>query len=153
MKVIRGDLIEEALNGTFNLIIHGCNCHCTMGAGIARGIKTIFPEAYQVDCTTRKGDMTKLGTISCATVERDGRELVIVNAYTQFDYSGADFLVDYDAVRECMKAVKKQFSGKRIAYPKIGAGLAGGQWSVISLIIKEELAGEDHTLVEFVPNK
>jgi len=31
----------------------------------------------------------------------------------------------------------------------IGAGLAGGDWGVISTIIKEELEGEDHTLVLF----
>ncbi|MFT4514409.1 MAG: hypothetical protein ACI91B_003118 [Planctomycetota bacterium] len=27
--------------------------------------------------------------------------------------------------------------------------MAGGDWSVIAAIIEEELAGEDHTLVEF----
>lgn len=153
MKVIQGDLIQAALDGKFDLIIHGCNCHCTMAAGIARGIRGSFPEAYEADCKTRKGDMTKLGTLSTARVKRGGHELVIVNAYTQFDYSGADVLVDYDAVRESMKAVKKHFSGKRIAYPKIGAELAGGKWPQIASIIKEELAEEDHTLVEFVPNR
>jgi O-acetyl-ADP-ribose deacetylase (regulator of RNase III) len=39
------------------------------------------------------------------------------------------------------------FSGKRIGYPKIGAGLAGGDWNIISSIIDKELIGEDHTLV------
>jgi len=29
----------------------------------------------------------------------------------------------------------------------IGAGLAGGDWTVISKIINKELEGEDHTLV------
>jgi len=48
-----------------------------------------------------------------------------------------------------MNSVKAQFSGKRIAYPKIGAGLAGGDWDIIRGIIDEELAGEDHTYVEF----
>ena len=33
----------------------------------------------------------------------------------------------------------------------IGAGLAGGDWKVISKIISEELQGEDYTLVEFAP--
>jgi O-acetyl-ADP-ribose deacetylase (regulator of RNase III) len=39
------------------------------------------------------------------------------------------------------------FAGKRIGYPKIGAGLAGGDWSIIEEIIDRELEGEDHTLV------
>jgi hypothetical protein len=48
-----------------------------------------------------------------------------------------------------MNTVATQFPGKRIGYPKIGAGLAKGDWSVISAIIDEELVGQDHTLVEF----
>ena len=48
-----------------------------------------------------------------------------------------------------MRAVKSRFPGKRIGYPKIGPGLAGGDWEIIRLLIEEELAGEDHTYVEF----
>lgn len=48
-----------------------------------------------------------------------------------------------------MKAVKNGYSGLRIGYPRIGAGLAHGNWEVIEKIIREELRGEDHTLVEF----
>jgi O-acetyl-ADP-ribose deacetylase (regulator of RNase III) len=59
--------------------------------------------------------------------------------------------VDYDAVRSVMRGVKEAFAGKRIGYPKIGAGLAGGDWAKIAAIIEEELAGEDHAVVEFVP--
>ena len=44
-----------------------------------------------------------------------------------------------------------QFGGKRIGYPLIGAGLAGGDWQIISAIINEELVGENHTLVRFAP--
>jgi O-acetyl-ADP-ribose deacetylase (regulator of RNase III) len=31
MKVIKGDLIQLAKDGKFDLIVHGCNCFCTMG--------------------------------------------------------------------------------------------------------------------------
>ena len=40
-------------------------------------------------------------------------------------------------------------AGKRIGLPRIGAGLAGGDWPTIRAIVDEELAGEDVTLVEF----
>ena len=39
MNKIKGDLIKFAINGKFDVIIHGCNCFCTMGAGIAKTIK------------------------------------------------------------------------------------------------------------------
>jgi len=45
--------------------------------------------------------------------------------------------------------VKQDFSGQRIAYPAIGAGLAGGNWLPIAAIIAEALAGENHVFVEW----
>lgn len=150
MKIVRGDLLKLALDGEFDVIIHGCNCHCTMGAGIAKAIRSTFPEAYAADRKTIKGDKNKLGTFSFATVERNGCEITIVNGYTQFHWRGPGMLADYDAIRSVMRTVKSRLLGKRIGYPKIGAGLAKGDWNVISQIIGEELDGEDHTLVEYV---
>jgi O-acetyl-ADP-ribose deacetylase (regulator of RNase III) len=150
MNTLQGDLIQLALDGRFDVIVHGCNCFCTMGAGIAKAIKQTFPEAFDADQRTGKGDRAKLGTFSQATVTRHGRAITVVNAYTQFDYRGGGVLVDYDAVRSVMRGVKRAFAGKRIGYPKIGAGLAGGDWAKIAAIIEEELAGEEHAAVEFV---
>lgn len=59
--------------------------------------------------------------------------------------------MNYDAVRACMGEIKSTFPGRRIGYPRIGAGLGGGDWETISDIIREELSGEDHALVEFAP--
>ena len=149
MNVVRGDLIKLALAGEFDVIIHGCNCQCAMGAGIAKAIKSTFPEAYQADLETEKGSRDKLGTISYAAVVRNERTIIVVNGYTQFHWRGSGVLADYDAIRFVMRAVKSRFSEKRIGYPKIGGGLAKGDWGVISNIIDVELAGEDHTLVEY----
>jgi O-acetyl-ADP-ribose deacetylase (regulator of RNase III) len=118
-----------------------------MGAGIAKVIKATFPEAYEADAKTAKGDRNKLGTISFANVERNNHTLTIVNGYTQLHWRGSGVLVDYDAMRSVMRKVKEEFSGKRIGYPKIGAGLAKGDWQIISQIIDEELEEEDHKLV------
>ena len=138
-----------AVNGDFDVIVHGCNCQCAMGAGIAKAIKEVFPEAYKADRSTEKGSKTKLGTISFAVVTRGGNETIVVNAYTQFHWRGKGVLADYDAIRNSFKEIKKRFSGKCIGYPKIGAGLAGGNWRRISEIIDQELEGEDHTLVVY----
>lgn len=151
MKVTQGDLIKKAKEGKFDLIVHGCNCFCTMGAGIAKGIKSEFSGAFDADQATTKGSREKLGTCSFAKIEREGIDLIVVNAYTQFDYRGRGAKADYDAIRSCMKWIKENFEGKRIGLPKIGAGLAGGDWEKISQIIDEELAGEDVTLVEYKP--
>ncbi|WP_423973293.1 macro domain-containing protein, partial [Kingella oralis] len=150
MQTRSGDLIALALAGEFDVIIHGCNCQHTMGAGIAKQIKSHFPAAYAADCATPKG-ASKLGQISSAQVEANGRTLIIVNAYTQNHWRGKGILADYAAIRAAMRQVKAQFAGKRIGYPKIGAGLARGDWATIAQIIDEELAGEQHTLVVYEP--
>jgi len=149
VKVIRGDLLELALDGRFDVIVHGCNCMCQMGKGIALSIKNQFPEAYEADKRTTRGDRGKLGTITTAEIARGDAKFVVVNAYTQFDYKPPGPNVDYDAIRAAMREIKRQFGGRRIGYPRIGAGLAGGDWQRIAAIIDGELAGEDHTLVEF----
>ncbi len=147
MNKVKGDLIALALDGQFDVIIHGCNCFCTMSAGIARAILDEFPEAYTADLVTTKGDRNKLGDYSFATVKRGDKTITIINGYTQFHYQGASDLVDYEAMQSLFKKVKQHYSGKRIGYPKIGAGLAGGNWERISAIIDQELADEDHSLV------
>ena len=151
MKTVDGDLIKLALEGNFDVIIHGCNCFSTMGAGIAKGIKTEFPEAFKADANTEKGSKEKLGTYSSVTVSRNGHEITIINAYTQHHWRGRGIKADYDAIQKVFASVKQSHSGKRIGYPLIGAGLAGGDWSVISNIISSQLAGENHTLVKFAP--
>jgi len=149
MKTVEGDLVKLAREGAFDVIVHGCNCYCEMGAGIAKAIREAFPEACEADRETPKGDIGKLGTYSCATVETEWGPLTVVNAYTQYGYRGRRRLADYGAIRRAFRKIKRDFSGKRIGHPKIGAGLAGGDWETIAAIIDEELQGEDHTLVVF----
>ncbi len=148
MKVVIGDLLVLAEQGQFDVIVHGCNCFCTMSAGIAKAIKAQFPEAYQADLQTISGDRGKLGSYSQAKIQRDGVEFIIINAYSQFDWRGRGLKADYDAIRQVFQGIKAEFSGLKIAYPLIGAGLAHGDWSIISQIIEDELQGEAHTLVK-----
>jgi len=120
-----------------------------MGAGIAKTIKQVFPSAYQADLETVVGDKAKLGTYSVAQVEVNTKPLAIVNAYTQYQWRGKGPNADYEAIRQVFRCVKREYAGKRIGYPAIGAGLAGGDWSVITKIIEEELAGEEHVFVQW----
>ena len=170
MKIEHGDLLALAQDGKFDVIVHGCNCFCTMGAGIAKSIKHQFPAAYEADLLTHEGDPNKLGTYTSAVVscqpkkkasknDETTSQLTIINAYTQYYWKPREKIVNgrrrlirpvnYDAIRLAFRNIKQEYSGKRVGYPKIGAGLAGGDWQVISRIIDEELEGEDHTLVVY----
>jgi len=145
MKTIKGDLIQLAKQGMFDVIVHGCNCFCQMGAGIARQVREQCPNAYLADRNTIPGDKSKLGKLSWGGPEKEG--FICVNAYTQYGYSRNKVDVDYDSVKECFKRIAEQFSDKTIGIPMIGAGLAGGDWNTICAIIEEELEDVDLTLV------
>jgi O-acetyl-ADP-ribose deacetylase (regulator of RNase III) len=147
IKYVKGNLITLAKEGNFDLISHGCNCFCCMGAGIAKDIKREFPGAYQADCKTSNGKRSKLGTCSFA----EWNNIIIVNAYTQHHWKGSGVKVKYGAIRSCLKWIKKTYPGKRIGLPRIGCGLAGGDWSKVEAIIEEVLGDEDVTVVNFVP--
>ena len=156
MKTIKGDLVKLALDGEFDVIVHGCNCFCTMGAGIARQIAETFPMAEKVDRATISGDKDKLG---CCTISwhyrEDGSALIILNGYTQYFIASSENpnVVSYDAVQSVFNRIasicKNPNKSMRVGYPAIGAGLAGGDWNVISAIIEGELKGLDHTFVEY----
>ena len=149
MKEVTGDLVKLAKNGEFDVIVHGCNCECIMSGGIAKQIRQAFPKAYEADRGTTACHSRKIGSLSFAKVKlENGKYLVIVNGYTQLLAGGQ---VNYHAVREVMKQVKQNFYGKRIGYPMIGSGMAGGDWDRIKDIIAEELKDEDHTLIRLTP--
>ena len=146
MNVVNGDLLDMAENGDFDIVIHGCNCFSKMGKGIALSIKNKWPSVYLADSDYPLMPSDRLGNYSLAHVSS---ELILINAYTQYTWRGKRGTVnaDYDAIRSCFRRIKHGFSGMRIAYPLIGAGLAGGDWGIISQIINEELKDENHTLV------
>jgi O-acetyl-ADP-ribose deacetylase (regulator of RNase III) len=138
------DVRESSLSkAEAQVLVHGCNCMNTMGSGVAKDIRETFPEAYEADCQTKKGDKNKLGTYSFVNtfVTRNGKKfpITIINAYTQYNYGTDKKQVDYEAVRKIFKQINKDFKGKTIAFPKIGSGLAGGCWLTISNIIRTEL--------------
>lgn len=44
-RPFKGGLLKLTAESVFDVIVHGCTCHSTMGAGLAKSIKEQFPEA------------------------------------------------------------------------------------------------------------
>ena len=130
MNIIKGDLIDLARKGHFDTIVHGCNCFCTMGSGIAKQIRTLYPQAYEADCRTAVGDRNKLGTYTEAFADNFN----IINAYTQFGYNKVgshEDVFEYSAFKEILDTLANQYLGHSFGFPLIGCGLAGGDASKI----------------------
>ena len=151
---MQGDLIQLALAGQFDLIAHGANCFNTMAAGIAKQIRVAFPEANEADLKTIRGDRVKLGTYSVATVLLpSGKALSILNCYTQYKYWGPGPKINYAALERVFSAINRQFQGKHLGIPYIGAGLAGGKWHLIEQIILRTTTDLTTTVVTLPPTE
>lgn len=137
-------------NGEVDIIIHGCNCFNTMGAGIAKYIAQQFPLVKEVDLQTIKGDKSKLGTFSVANL---GNEQFIINAYSQYRYysrySEQSDQFDYKGFPKIIEKIvaDPRFQNKKIGLPLIGCGLAKGNPDKITQMIKDGFANYNGVVV------
>ena len=151
MNIIKGDLLALGKANEFDIIVQGCNCFNTMGAGVALQIKNQFPDAELADNETVRGDPGKLGTY---TIGMSGR-LVIINAYTQFGISSrGEDVFEYTAFQRVLDKLAFRFGIWRIGFPMIGMGLAGGNKERILTMLEDfsqnvAIRGGSVTLVEF----
>lgn len=133
IEYVKGDLLQTEVKH----IIHGCNSHGVMGSGVAKVLREKYPKAYQDYNDAYNSYGLALGD-NIVSVQDDGK--VIHNAITQKDYGRRDdrVYVSYWAIAEVFRKINS-WGVKEVALPKIGAGLANGDWNVISAIIENTL--------------
>lgn len=106
---------------------HGCNCFCTMGAGIALEVRQKLPALARKDVEAgRKGDRGKLGTFTSVDFEWGTG----YNLYTQYSWSDPNDMIDWKGVKFCIESMFADMSLKMlpvVVMPKICAGLARGR--------------------------
>lgn len=147
MNVVSGNVFDAFLQPN-SLVVHGCNAQGVMGSGVAKYVKDNFPSAYYEYLRHHEEHGLKLGEVIPALV-LPGRW--VLNAITQ-EFYGRDpgrVYVDYQAIEIAFSRVRQFAESNNIAtinYPKIGAGLGGGDWTRISSIINTQLDGLDHYL-------
>ena len=167
---VDGDLVKLGLEGVFDVVVQGNNCFCVQGAGLApQFVKAFGTDRFVMERLEYKGNVNKLGTIDYElkslsnpkgyrSVQMEGfesgKDLFVVNAYTQYNYGanhadGDKKPVDYEAITLVMRKINRIFAGKHVGLPYvIGAGLAGGDPSIIIDIIKRELKDVNVTMVK-----
>lgn len=147
-------MIKEYIKGSIldapqKYIAHGCNAQNKMGSGVAKVLfeeYTEVKEVYHNFCKerlskySRKSDL--LGDV-CVVELKNQKHKCVFNCFTQeyYGYSGYKF-VNYDAIYNCFKELSRRLYKKEIAIPKIGCGLAGGNWEIVSRII-DDATGDD----------
>ena len=140
LEEIQADILkvsDRLINeGKKVVIVHGCNCFHTMGAGIALYLRRKHPNILIADKSTKYGNKSKLGNFSYSTINDN---LVIANCYTQFNYGRDKINVDQSAIFNSIKNVCNYFPDRHIVMPRIGCGLAGGDWKEIKHIVNSAL--------------
>jgi hypothetical protein len=136
MKTINSDIFKGKWNG----MVHCANLYHTFGAGIAKIIKTKYPEAYEADVNA------KLGQFSYATVFRNGECFDVFNLYGQKGIGNdghplnrnAQYDAIHDGVWRICELIESQFKKDyTLAFPYgMCCGLAGGDWSIVEAILK-----------------
>ncbi|WP_042474026.1 macro domain-containing protein [Bacillus ndiopicus] len=127
------------------LIIHVVNILGLWGKGFVLSLSKQFPFAKKEYLKWSEDKETfRLGEVQFVCVGQQ-KTIFIANMLAQKgvrkNYKDSTTYIDYDALRLCLKKVAR-FSLKNrlsIQMPKIGSGLAGGDWGEIEKIINEEL--------------
>ena len=173
IKTIKGNLLDfpqhdpsdPDIHLGINVIAHSCNCRMIMGGGIARQIKSRYPQAYEADVKYISNEyddngqyIHPLGNFSKAEVISneskvylpDGKGL-IYNMYTQAGVGTGERQVNYEKFWQALNNVEKDLY--RINVEKheydgssphvlglhhgISCGLAGGNWEIREAMIKD----------------
>lgn len=153
MRIRKGNLLDLCEDGTFEYMMHGCNCFHAMGSGIAGTIAQRYPIVAEVDRRlTHRGSPSKLGDYTkqevttkqvCVPSEPRGwrddelhpspkftsvtldNPFTVINLYTQFN-PGADFIPSIFPA--AVQRINEDFAGKTIGIPLLGCGVGGGNW-------------------------
>ena len=151
MEIIHKD--GDIFKGDETFKVHQVNCKGAMGAGIAKQVKTDYPEVYErykKACNRVKNSLELLGKVQVIKTTKD---FYIVNLFAQDDYcSPTGRCTNYEAFYTGLEKIKKYIIEenlpREIAFPcRIGSALAGGDWNVICAMICSVFNNTDFKVV------
>lgn len=145
MKLIYkiGDVTEASERA----VVHGCNARGRMGSGVALAIRNKFPKAYQ----DYRFEYNTEGLVMGAVYMTVTKGFYIFNAITQDDANTVRRNADYEAIYKAFEKLNDDAAVLKlpaIAMPRIGAGLAMGNWRIISTIIEETSSNYQPTVYD-----
>ena len=159
IKEVNGNLLTYP---GIQVIGHQTNCLSVMGAGIAKQIKTIWPEVFKEYCDYCKSQSDKhnlLGTIQVLKTD-DGKyianlfgEYSFCESIAPYEEGGKPRHTDYDALKECLHRLHTWMvlnDIKTVGVPDlIGCGLAGGSKTIVRQLIEDEF-GDDEDITLYI---
>jgi O-acetyl-ADP-ribose deacetylase (regulator of RNase III) len=135
VRYVVGDATEPIGDG-IKFICHIVNDVGAWGAGFTAALDRKWPELGDKYEEWSTEETFKLGRFRAYGVNGD---TVVLNLLAQHGLRSAErpCVVDYRALAECMLRVRvaREMAGASLHMPKIGTGLAGGDWSKIAPLV------------------
>ena len=143
-------VVGNLLNANEDIIVQQVNCMGVMGAGLAKQIRTKYPQVYNeyVSFVQEHGSANVLG--KCNLVKLTNK--YVCNIFGQFGYGTSKQQTNYNALRTALTTLCRNASkhNKSIAIPYgLGCGLAGGDWNIVLDIITQVFSDYSVTIYKF----
>ncbi len=137
-----GDATNPVAEGP-KIIVHVCNDVGGWGRGFVVAISKRWPAPERRYRAWHRGEEKQpfaLGEVQFVEVAEDIRVANLIGQRNLRTVNGVP-PVRYEAIRQGLKrvALEARRLGASVHMPRIGCGLAGGQWDVVSQIVEEEL--------------
>lgn len=149
MIILNGDLLTTP----FHYIAHQVNCQGIMGGGVALAIRNKYPEVYTkyqefIRINTNEGQLESRELLGyCLPTITNDKKHTILNLFGQDQIGRDKRYTEYDKLEEAIldglnpikhHTMRKDGCQITIAIPyKMGAGLAGGDWNIISSMLEQ----------------
>lgn len=136
MIYTKGDATKPIGPGP-KIIAHIVNNAGQWGAGFVVAVSRRWPQPEE---EYRAWRSRALGEVQVVEVAPD---LFVANLCAQDNVSGIRPPVRYDALAQCLRALREDAKalGASIHMPRIGCGIGGGCWHEVGPIVEEELRG------------
>lgn len=149
IKYIKGDATEPiVIDDKYSVICHCCNALGAWGKGFVVPLGKKYPIAREkyLEFIENTPKENRLGSVSFAKVNDNIIVANIIGQYYTYPKEGK-IPLDYEALEKGFKFIINIFKMHKmpltIHMPKIGCGLAGGDWNVVEKIIKNTFIKEE----------
>lgn len=142
IKIIEGNLLEINVN----VIAHQVNCKGVMGAGLAKQIRSRYPDVYTSYKKACNAQTDLLGKVQLVATP----DCRVANLFSQSNYGTGKCYTNYEALAMCLTKLRYRMETlglKELGLPYgLGCGLAGGDWKIVYEIIRDVFTPSEITV-------
>ena len=145
---VKGDATKPQCDGLV-VIAHLCNNWSLWGAGFVRALENLWPHlklAYKAFCNGKRPEEL----LGCVQILEAEPGICVANLIGQNGVGRGKQRVDYAALSVCLERLATFLSQADTPYtvhmPRMGSGLAGGDWNRVQELVESKLVAAGHTV-------